>query len=59
MQDLIDELTARGYKAAATYLDNAKSKMFSYVRTWLRTGVVHPRVSSMIERMMRGDRSAN
>ncbi|MBK7891090.1 MAG: hypothetical protein IPJ84_09675 [Bdellovibrionales bacterium] len=53
VQDLIDELTARGYKAAATYLDNAKSKMFSYVRTWLRTGVVHPRVSSMIERMMR------
>ena len=53
VQDLIDELKSRGYKAAATYLDNAKSKMFSYVRTWLRTGVVHPRVSSMIERMMR------
>jgi hypothetical protein len=53
VQDLIDELTARGYKAAATYLDNAKAKMFSYVRLWLKTGIVHPRVSSMIERMMR------
>jgi hypothetical protein len=27
--------------------------MFSYVRTWLQTGLVTPRVSSMIERMMR------
>ena len=27
--------------------------MFSYVRRWLKTGVVHPKASSMIERMMR------
>ncbi len=27
--------------------------MFSYVRTWLETGLVNLRVSSMIERMMR------
>lgn len=53
VQELIDELKARGYKAAATYLANAKAKMFSYVRLWLKTGVVHPRVSSQIERMMR------
>lgn len=53
VQTLVDELDSRGYKAAATYLANAKDTMFSYVRTWLRTGVVHPRVSSMIERMMR------
>lgn len=53
VQDLIDEMALRGYKAAATYLANAKSKMFSYVRHWLKTGLVHPRVSSMIERMMR------
>jgi hypothetical protein len=53
VQDLVNELKARGYKAAATYLLNAKTKMFSYVRLWLKTGVVHPRVSSMIERMMR------
>ena len=53
VQELIDELKSRGYKAAATYLANAKDKMFSYVRLWLKTGVVHPRVSSQIERMMR------
>lgn len=27
--------------------------MFGYVRRWLKTGIVTPRVSSMIERMMR------
>jgi transposase-like protein len=53
VQDLVIELKSRGYTAAATYLENAKAKMFSYVRLWLKTGVVHPRVSSMIERMMR------
>lgn len=53
VQQLIDELRVRGYRVAAKYLFNAKAKMFSYVRLWLKTGVVHPRVSSMIERMMR------
>ena len=27
--------------------------MFSFLRTWLTTGLVSPRVSSMIDRMMR------
>lgn len=53
VENLVTELKTRGYRAAATYLANAKTKMFSYVRLWLKTGVVHPRVSSMIERMMR------
>lgn len=53
VQGLIDELAARGYKAASTYLANAKGRMFNYLRLWLKTGVVHPRVSSQIERMMR------
>lgn len=53
VQQLIDDLKICGYKVAAKYLANAKMKMFSYVRLWLKTGVVHPRVSSMIERMMR------
>jgi hypothetical protein len=40
VQTLVNELKARGYKAAATYLANAKAKMFSCVRFWLKTGVV-------------------
>lgn len=53
VQQMIDDFIEKGYKSAAKYLLNAKSKMFSYVRVWLKSGIVHPRVSSMIERMMR------
>ena len=53
VQELANELIEKGYKSAAKYLLNAKKSMFSYVRVWLKSGIVHPRVSSMIERMMR------
>ncbi len=53
VQRLIEEFKVKGYKSAATYLKNAKEKMFTYVRSWLRSGIINPRVSSMIERMMR------
>ena len=48
-----DDLVNRGYTQAAKYILNAQKNMFSYVRLWLKTGLIHPRVSSMIERMMR------
>ena len=53
VDSLVNELEHRGYGKAATYVRNAKAHLFSYVRLWLRTGLVAPRVSSMIERMMR------
>ena len=53
VQGLIDELAARGYQKAADYLYKAKLGMFGYVRRWLRWGLVSPRASSLIERVMR------
>ncbi|MFN9976395.1 MAG: hypothetical protein ACK58T_41500, partial [Phycisphaerae bacterium] len=53
LDNLIGEFIDRGYRQAARYLSNAKASMFSYVKSWLRTGIVHPRVTSQIERMMR------
>lgn len=50
---LIGQLLDKGYDMAADYLIRAKKNMFGYVRRWLKTGIVTPRVSSMIERMMR------
>ena len=50
---LIRKLQDKGYITAADYLFRAISNMFSYVRRWLLTGIVGPRASSMIERMMR------
>lgn len=53
VQGLIDELSARGYQKAADYLFKAKLGMFGYVRRWLKWGLVSPKASSLIERVMR------
>jgi len=53
VNDLVGELVSKGYYQAATYVRNAQEKLFTYVRLWLECGLVTPRVSSMIERMMR------
>lgn len=53
LEELIAELAGKNYYKAATYVRNAKKKLFSYVRFWLKYGLVCPRASSMIERMMR------
>ena len=50
---LINYLHSKRYSKAATYLENAKRAMFGYVRRWLKTGLICPRASSMIERVMR------
>jgi len=50
---LIKKLYDKGYVTAGDYLSRASKNMFSYVRRWLLTGIVGPRASSMIERMMR------
>lgn len=53
LDELIGELAEKGYHKAATYVRNAKGNLFSYVRFWLKYGLVCPRASSIIERMMR------
>lgn len=49
---LIQTLLNKGYPLAADYLIRASRHLFSYVDRWLATGIVSPRVSSFIERMM-------
>ena len=50
---LVADLDRCGYEKAASYLQRAKAGIFGYVRRWLRRGLVSPRASSMIERVMR------
>lgn len=47
------ELFRQGYLRAGHYVRHAQEKLFTYVRFWLKSGLVSPRVTSMIERMMR------
>jgi hypothetical protein len=53
VRKLIKNLSNKGYEIAADSLTRASNNMFSYVHRWLLTGLVGPRASSMIERMMR------
>ena len=50
---LITHLRRNNYDKAATYLKNSKKAMFGYVRRWLKTGIICPRASSLIERVIR------
>lgn len=53
LNDFFWKLSQRGYRQAATYVWEAKKRLFGYVRFWLKHGVISPRVSSFIERLMR------
>lgn len=53
IDSLIKHLHRKNYDKAATYLENSKKAMFGYVRRWLKTGIICPRASSLIERVVR------
>jgi len=53
IKKLSDLLSSKGYSQAATYLSNAKDDLFTYLRYWMKTGIVTPRVTSKLERLMR------
>ena len=53
IDQLIGYFDGHGYEAAATYMRRAKIGMFGYIRRWLKWGLISPRASSMVERIMR------
>jgi len=52
-EKLTRQLYFTGYTQAAVYMKRAKDSIFNYIRLWLQTGIITPRVSSFIERTMR------
>lgn len=53
IKKLSELLSSKGYSQAATYLSNARDDLFTYLRYWMKTGIVTPRVTSKLERLMR------
>jgi hypothetical protein len=53
LEQLYNYLKSRGYDEAAGYVNRGGKNIFTYLERWLKTGLITPRVSSMIERMMR------
>lgn len=53
IDDFINELKMMGYKKAKTFVENAKLQLFTYIENWINTGDSNPRVTSLVERVMR------
>jgi len=53
LDNLVQEFLQKGYKRAANYIVGIKDRLFTYVRFWLAHGLVSPRVTSWLERLMR------
>jgi hypothetical protein len=53
IETMIGRMNGKGYVQAAGYLRRMKDHLFTYMKRWLTTGLVGPRVSSWIERVMR------
>ena len=53
IDDFINELHALGYSKAKGFVENARSQLFTYIDNWLKTGISNPKVTSLVERMMR------
>lgn len=50
---LIETFREKGYKQATVYLENLAERIFTNVEIWLRTGVIAPKVTSLLERTFR------
>ena len=53
MADLINVFKEHGYHKGATYLENLSKRIFTNIDLWLRTGVIAPKTTSMLERIFR------
>lgn len=50
---LIDTFKEKGYRHGATYLENLSQRIFTHVELWLKTGVIAPKTTSLLERIFR------
>ena len=50
---LIDTLKEKGYRHGVAYLENLSQRIFTNVELWLKTGVIAPKTTSMLERIFR------
>ena len=46
-------LKGMGYSKAYGFVENARDQLYTYVTDWLKTDASNPRVTSLIERVMR------
>ena len=53
IMELIDVFRERGYSHGVSYLENLAKRLFTNIELWLKTGVIAPKTTSLLERVFR------
>jgi len=53
IKELIETFRKKGYRHGASYLENLSERLFTNVEIWLKTGVIAPKTTSLLERLFR------
>jgi len=53
IKDLIQTFYQKGYKHGASYLESLSDRLFTNIEIWLKTGVIAPKTTSLLERVFR------
>jgi hypothetical protein len=51
--ELIQTFKDKGYTHGASYLENLAGRLFTNIELWLKTGVIAPKTTSLLERVFR------
>ena len=53
IKELIKTFREKGYKHGSAYLENIADQLFTNIELWLKTGVIAPKTTSLLERVFR------
>jgi hypothetical protein len=53
IQELIKTFYEKGYQHGASYLEKLSERLFTNIEIWLKTGVIAPKTTSLLERVFR------
>jgi len=53
IKELIEAFYEKGYKHGASYLEKLSDRLFTNIELWLKTGIIAPKTTSLLERVFR------
>lgn len=53
IKELIKTFRDKGYSNGASYLENLSKRLFTNIELWLKTGIIAPKTTSLLERLFR------
>jgi len=53
IKELIKTFRDKGYSHGASYLENLSKRLFTNIELWLKTGIIAPKTTSLLERLFR------